>query len=124
MTLYTTNKAVWWCKVFPTFLQEGPLNWFTQFPPNSVGSFKVLSAKFTTQYTTSRPHHILSMSLLNMKQENGESLRAFMDIFNKFCMGIRNLMSETTMHHLVLAIRPGPFTESLINRPVEGSIPI
>jgi len=32
-------------------------------------------------------------------------------------MGIRNLMPEIAMHHLVGAIRPGRFTESLIKRP-------
>ena len=50
MTLYTTNKTVW-CKVFPTSLQEGPLDWFTGLPPNNVGNFKVLTTKFITQYT-------------------------------------------------------------------------
>ena len=54
------------------------------------------------------------MSFLNVKQEKGESLRVFMDKFSKVCMGIRNLMPEIAMHHLVLAIRLGRFTESLI----------
>ena len=41
------------------------------------------------------------MSLLNVKQERGESLRAFMDRFSKVCMGIRNLNPDIAMHHLV-----------------------
>jgi len=113
MTLYTTNKALW-CKVFPTSLKEEPLDWFTQLPPNFVGSFKVLTAMFTTQYATSRPHHTSFMFLLNVKQEKGSLFRAFMYRFNKFCMGIRNLVSEIAMHHLVSTIWPGRFTESLI----------
>jgi len=60
------------------------------------------------------------MSLLNVKQEKGESLRAFMDRFNKVCMGIRNLMPEIAIHHLVSAIRQGRFTESLIKRPTKN----
>jgi len=60
------------------------------------------------------------MSLLNVKQENGESLQAFMDRFNKVCMGIRNLMPEIAMHHLVGAILPGRFIESLIKRPTKN----
>jgi len=119
MTLYTTNKVVW-CKVFPTSLQEGSLGWFTGLPNNSVGNFKVLSTKFTMQYVTSRPHHTSSMSLLNVKQEKRESLRAFMDRFSKVCMGIINLMPEIAMHHLVSTIRPGRFTESLIKRPTKN----
>jgi len=37
--------------------------------------------------------------------------------FSKVCMGIRNLMPEISMHHLVRAIRPCRFTKSLIKRP-------
>jgi len=59
------------------------------------------------------------MSILNVKQEKGESLRPFMDRFNKGCMGIRNLNPEITMHHLVSAICLGRFTESLIKRPTQ-----
>jgi len=44
------------------------------------------------------------MSLLNIKQENKESLWAFMDRFSKVCMSIRNLMPEIAMHHLISAI--------------------
>ena len=58
MNLYTANKVMW-CKVFPTSLQEGALNWFTRLPPNSVDSLKAMAAKFTTQNTTSRPHHVI-----------------------------------------------------------------
>jgi len=117
MTLYKTDKALW-CKLFPTTLQEGPLGWFTKLPTSSVGSFKDLTTKFITQYATSRPHHTSSLSLLNVKQEKGESLRAFMDRFSKVCMSIRNLMPKIAMHHLVGAIQPGKFTENLIKRPV------
>ena len=103
MTLYTIDRTVW-CKVFPTSLREGPLGWFSDLPPNSIASFDALELKFTTQYATSRPHRTSSMSLLNVKQERGESLRAFMDIFSKVCMSIRNLNPEIAMHHLVSAI--------------------
>jgi len=116
MTLYTTDKAVW-CKVFPTSLQEGLLGWFTELPSNFVTNFKVLTTKFTTQYATSWLHHTSSMSLLNVKQEKWESLITFMDRFNKVCMGIKNLNPKIAMHHLVSAIRPRRFTESLIKRP-------
>ena len=91
-----------------------PLGWFIELPPNSVINFKILTSKFIMQYTTSQPHHTSSMSLLKVKQEKGESLRAFMDRFSKVCMGIKNLMPEIAMHHLVSVIRPGQFTESLI----------
>jgi len=116
MTLYTTDNNVW-CKVFPTSLQGELLTWFTELPPNSIDDFDLLAAKFFTQYATSRPHHMSSMSLLAVQQEKGESLRIFLDRFNKACMNIRGLKQEVTLHHLVSAIRPSRFTESLIKKP-------
>ena len=50
-------------------------------------------------------------------KKKGESLKAFMDRFNKVCMGIKNLNPDRAMHHLVSAILPGRFTKSLIKRP-------
>ena len=38
-------------------------------------------------------------------------------MFNKVCMGIRDLMPEIAMHHLDGEIRPGRFTKRLIKRP-------
>ncbi|XP_068477362.1 uncharacterized protein [Phaseolus vulgaris] len=116
MTLYTTDNNVW-CKVFPTSLQGEPLTWFTKLPPNSIDDFDILAVKFSTQYATSRPHHMSSMSLLAVQQEKGESLRTFLDRFNKACMHIRGLKQEVALHHLVSAIRPSRFTESLIKKP-------
>ena len=109
MTIYTTNKAT-------TSLQEGPISWFTQLPPNFVESFKLLTTKVITHYATSRSHHTSSMSLFNVKQEKMESLRTFMDRFRKVCMSIRNLMSKIVMHHLISTILPSQFTKSLIKR--------
>jgi len=43
-----------------------------------------------------------------------------MDIFNKVCMGIRNLMLEIAMHHLISTIRSDRFTESLTKRPTKN----
>jgi len=104
------------CGVNPTSLQGEPLTWFTELPPNSIDDFDVLAAKFSTQYATSRPHNMSSMSLLAVQQEKGESLRTFLDRFNKACMNIRGLKQEVALHHLVSAIRPSHFTESLIKK--------
>ena len=106
-----------WCKVFSTSLQEGALSWFTQLPSNSVDNFKTLSAKFCTQYRTSRPHHMLSIALLNIRQEKGEPLRTFMERFSKVSLSIRNLMLEIAMHHLISTLRLDQFTDSLIKKP-------
>ena len=66
MSLYISNNSVL-CRVFPTSLKGGGvLSWFTRLPPNLVDCFKALLSKFDTQFTTSRPHHLTSISLANI----------------------------------------------------------
>jgi len=112
MDAYTTDDAVL-CRVFPTSLKGGALSWFTKLPPNSVDCFETLMAKFDIQFATSHPHHLTSITLVNIRQEKGESLRTFIDRFGKTAMSIRNLIPEVAMHHMLTALRPRPFADSL-----------
>ena len=76
MSLYTSEDAVlYW--VFPTLLKGGTLSWFTKLPPNSIHSFTTLVSKFETQFATSRPHHLTSITLVGICQEKGESPGSF-----------------------------------------------
>jgi len=87
MSLYTSDDVVL-CRVFPTSLKGATLSWFTKLPPNSIDSFATLVVKFETQFATSRPHHQISIALVGIHQEKGESLRTFVDRFNKVTMSI------------------------------------
>ena len=116
MSLYATDDAVL-CRVFLTSLKGGALSWFNKLPPNSVDCFETLVAKFDVHFATSRPHHLTSIALVSIRQEKGESLRKFIDRFGKVAMSIRNLSPEVAMHHMLTALRPGPFADSLCMQP-------
>jgi len=40
-----------------------------------------------------------------------------MDRFSKMALDIRNLSPEVAMHHMVTALKPGPFSDSLCMQP-------
>jgi len=72
------------------------------------------------KFTTSRPHHLTSIALVGIRQENGESLRTFVDSFSKVAMTIRNLSSDVAMHHMLMTFRPGPFADNLCMQPADS----
>ena len=118
MSLYTSDDAVL-CRVFPTSLKGVALSWFTKLSPNSIDSFTTLVAKFETEFTTSWPHHLTSIALVGIRQK-GESLRTFVDRFSKVAMSIQNLSPHVAMHHMLTALRPGPFADNLCMQPADS----
>ncbi|XP_020205456.1 uncharacterized protein LOC109790643 [Cajanus cajan] len=65
------------------------------------------------QYATSRPHHTTSAALANLRQNDDESLRAFMERFSNISVRIRNLNPEVVLHAMLMALKPGSFVDSL-----------
>jgi len=82
VALYVSQDAVF-CKAFPTTLKGPVLEWFTTLPPYSIDNFDVLSHMFSTHFAGSHPHQTTTISLLGIRQEQGEPLRAFIDRFSK-----------------------------------------
>ncbi|XP_020230856.1 uncharacterized protein LOC109811504 [Cajanus cajan] len=71
---------------------------------------------YVTQYTTSQPHYITSTALASLRQGDDEPLRAFMERFASVLVKIRNLNPEVSLHAMLMALKPGPFVDSLCRR--------
>ncbi|XP_020226973.1 uncharacterized protein LOC109808389 [Cajanus cajan] len=112
VNLYTNNDAIL-CRVFLTSLKGSALAWYTQLPAGSVDSFDTLVRRFTVQYATSRPHHIMFATLASLRQGDDKPLRTFMEHFASISVKIRNLNPEVALHVMLMTLKPGPFVDSL-----------
>ncbi|XP_020216879.1 uncharacterized protein LOC109800511 [Cajanus cajan] len=105
------------CRIFPTSLKGRALSWFTKLPSSSIDSFCELSSQFTLQFATSKPYRTTSLALAGVRQEKKESLRCFMDRFNKISMEIGDLNPAVALDRLSTALKPGTFVNSLCKKP-------
>nr|KYP35324.1 hypothetical protein KK1_043640 [Cajanus cajan]KYP35325.1 hypothetical protein KK1_043641 [Cajanus cajan] len=105
------------CRIFPTSLKGRALSWFTRLLSSSIDSFNELSSQFMLQFAISKPYKMTSLALAGVRQEKKESLRCFMDRFNKIAMEIGDLNPAVALDQLSTALRPGPFMNSLCKKP-------
>ncbi|XP_020222084.1 uncharacterized protein LOC109804663 [Cajanus cajan] len=85
----------------------------TQLPAESIDSFGTLVRRFTAQYATNRPYHIMLVALASLRQSDDEPLRTFMERFASISVKIRNLNPEVALHAMLMALKPEPFVNSL-----------
>ena len=71
------------CRAFPTTLKGPAKVWFGKLSPNTITSFQELSKLFVKYFVGGQRHKHSSSSLLNIEQGEKESLRTFINHFNK-----------------------------------------
>ncbi|XP_017431860.1 uncharacterized protein LOC108339231 [Vigna angularis] len=72
---------------------------------------------FERQFSAGRAHNLTYLELTNIKQEKGESLRDFMDRFNRTARQVRGVGKKFTISTLATALRPSPFADNLFTEP-------
>ncbi|XP_017428541.1 uncharacterized protein LOC108336577 [Vigna angularis] len=116
MTIYSPNENVW-CKVFSLSIKGETLAWFHSLRPRTINDFATLRDMFERQFSTSKARNLTYMELTNIKQEKGESLRNFMDRFNKTARQVRGVGKKFTISTLATTLRPSPFADNLFGEP-------
>ncbi|RDY07109.1 hypothetical protein CR513_08814, partial [Mucuna pruriens] len=92
------------------------LNWYTRLPPNSIDLFETLVEKFGAQYAISRPHHLTLVALMNLRQDEDESLHTFTKRFPTVAIKIRNLSLEVALYSMITTLKPVLFSNSLCKK--------
>ena len=91
------------CRAFPTTL-KGPVRiWFSRLTPNSISSFKKLSTQFASHFIRGHRYKKSTACLMNIKQQEDETLRSYITRFNKEAL----LIDEANDKILVAAFTNG-----------------
>ena len=71
------------CQAFPTMLKGLARVWFNKLTPNSINTFKELSAQFASYFIGGHKYKKSIACLMNIKQREDETLRFYITRFNK-----------------------------------------
>ena len=71
------------CKAFPTTLKGPTRIWFSRLTPNSISTFKELSAQFASHFFGGHRYKKSTACLISLKQWEDETLRSYIARFNK-----------------------------------------
>lgn len=112
MAVYSPDELVW-CRVFSLSLKEETLDWFHSLPPGTIDSFATLRQMFSQQYASSKSPEVTYTALVRMRQGREESLKGFMDRFNRTPRQVRNADQRLIVSVLTTTLRPGPFCDYL-----------
>ncbi|XP_047149929.1 uncharacterized protein LOC124822015 [Vigna umbellata] len=115
MAFRTGNDAIW-CRAFSLSLEDEALEWFNTLPPNSIENFAGLKQLFIKQFAASSTQDLTVFELMTLKQGKEETLRAFMDRYQKTARRVKSLTLELALHYILPALKPGPFKDSVCRR--------
>ena len=101
------------CKAFPTTLKGPARIWFSSLAPNSIGTFKELSAQFALHFIGGHRYKKSTACLMNIKQREDETLRSYIARFNKEALLIDEANDKILVAAFTNGLRNGKFLFSL-----------
>ena len=101
------------CRAIPTTLKGLARIWFNRLTPNSIGTFKELSAQFASHFIGGHRYKKSMACLISIKQQEDETLRSYIAHFNKEALSIDE--ADDKIHIVVFTnrLRKGKFLFSL-----------
>ena len=101
------------CKAFPTMLKGPARIWLSRLTPNSISTFKELSAQLASQFIEGHMYKKSTACLMNIKQREDEILRSYITHFNEEAHSIDELDDKILMVAFTNGLRKGKFLFSL-----------
>ena len=101
------------CRAFPTTLKGVTRIWFSRLTPNSINTFKELSAQFTSHFIGGHRYKKSIACLMSIKQREDEMLRSYITRFNKEALLIDEADDKILVAAFTNGLRKGKFLFSL-----------
>ncbi|XP_065623417.1 uncharacterized protein LOC136064902 [Quercus suber] len=101
------------CRAFPTTLKGPARIWFSRLMPNSISTFKKLSAQFTSHFIGGYRYKKYTACLMSIRQREGETLRSYITRFNKEALSIDETDDKILVAAFTNGLRKGKFLFSL-----------
>ena len=101
------------CRAFPTTLKGAARIWFSRLTPNSISTFKELSAQFTTHFIGEHRYKKSTACLMSIKQRKDETLRSYISHFNKEALSINEADDKILVAAFTNGLQKGKFLFSL-----------
>ena len=101
------------CRAFPTTLKGLVRVWFSRLMPNSISSFKELSAQFASHFIGGHRYKKSTACLINIKQWEDEMLRSYITCFNKEALSIDEADDKILVAAFPNRLQKGKFLFSL-----------
>ena len=101
------------CRAFPTTLRGAARIWFSRLTPNSINTFKELSAQFTSHFNGGHKYKKSTACLMSIRQREDETLRLYITRFNKEAFSIDEADDKILVAAFTNGLRKGKFLFSL-----------
>ena len=99
--------------VFLTTLKGAARIWFSRLTPNSISTFKELSAQFTAHFIGGHRYKKSTACLMSIKQREDETLSAYISRFNKEAISIDETDDKILVATFTNGLKEGKFLFSL-----------
>ncbi|GKV29507.1 hypothetical protein SLEP1_g38433 [Rubroshorea leprosula] len=116
MRIQNANDAMM-CKVFPATLKSIARRWYHKLPRHSIDSFSQLAKLFSNKFASQREIKRTATELMQVNQKEGESLRDYMQRFNKATLDIDNVPDTICLSALLHGLKRGRFLDDLLENP-------
>ena len=97
------------CRAIPTTLKGLARIWFNRLTPNSIGTFKELSAQFASHFIGGHRYKKSMACLISIKQQEDETLRSYIAHFNKEALSIDEADDKILLAAFTNGLRKGKF---------------